>query len=193
MKISFTGTGSTGKSTLLKLCKERYGDKFNYIEEVTRLVKRTSGLPINEEAGDETQVAIMAQHCANAEAYGPTENVIMDRCAIDGAIYSLWLARNGKVSPYCAMLACEIADKLIADLDIVFFCKPDFDLVKDGERSDNDDFRLGVNELFEQILFSTELPDFANKNMQTIVLSGPIEERMKKIEETLSKYDIYPN
>ena len=55
MKISFTGTGCSGKSTLLDKCREYYGDKFTYVTEVTRPIAR-KGLPITTWLFDQEKV-----------------------------------------------------------------------------------------------------------------------------------------
>ena len=93
MKISFTGIQSSGKTTLLKKCKEHYGDKYIYVDEVTRPALE-KGLQINEQGGDETQMFIIQSHIDNALK----ENVIMDRCIIDGFLYTEYLYDIGKVS-----------------------------------------------------------------------------------------------
>ena len=49
MIISFTGAQSTGKTTLLNLIRDKNYD-FNYVDEVTRRIKREYNLPINESA-----------------------------------------------------------------------------------------------------------------------------------------------
>ena len=69
MKISFTGTGCSGKSTLLTKCKEYYGDKFTYVTEITRPIAR-KGLPINEDGNDDTQKAIIDAHIENNKSAG---------------------------------------------------------------------------------------------------------------------------
>ena len=93
MKISFTGTGCSGKSTLLTKCTEHYGDKFTYVTEVTRPIARM-GLPINEDGNDDTQRAIIDAHIENNKL----DNVIMDRCIVDGYVYTEWLFNQQKVS-----------------------------------------------------------------------------------------------
>ena len=74
MKIGFTGPQCSGKSTLLEKCKEYYGDKFEYVDEVTRPLAR-EGFKINEGGNDATQKAIIDAHVSNIQK----ENVIMDR------------------------------------------------------------------------------------------------------------------
>ena len=93
MKISFTGTGCSGKSTLLQLCQDYYGDRFEYITEVTRPLAR-KGFKINEDGDDATQRAIIDAHIENNKL----SNVVMDRCIIDGYVYTNWLHSLDKVN-----------------------------------------------------------------------------------------------
>ena len=65
MIYSFTGAQSTGKTTLLKLCKERHKN-FKYVDEVTRKIHR-DGFDINNTANnyDQTQLLICEDHLRN--------------------------------------------------------------------------------------------------------------------------------
>ena len=62
---------------------------------------------------------------------------------------------------------------------MIFQCVPDFELVSDGERSDDNDFRNEINNMMNAIL-STDT--FKNK---VIKLHGNIEQRMQIIKDTL--------
>jgi nicotinamide riboside kinase len=184
MIISFTGAQSTGKSTLLKLCKEEFGNRFSYVEEVTRLVKRQYNVPINEDAGNVTQLLIMNQHIVNSVQH--TENVIMDRCCIDGFIYTQWLHEQSKVDGWVADYAARVANMLIKKLDIIFFCQADFDLVEDGERSSNEKFRDEIEQIMNSILIHSA--DFIGLDNKVVILNGSVEERMQKIKQTINNY-----
>ena len=72
---SFTGAQSTGKTTLLEMCMDLFfgnpendaydspvRDKWTFIPEVTRLIKRQYGVNINEQGTDDTQLLILNQH-----------------------------------------------------------------------------------------------------------------------------------
>lgn len=183
MIISFTGAQSTGKSTLLQLCMQEFGDRFSYVEEVTRLVKRQHNVPINEDAGNITQLLIMNQHIANSIKY--TENVIMDRCCIDGYVYTEWLVDQNKVDHWVAEYAAEITDMLMNKLDIVFFCQADFALVEDGERSSNEKFRDEIEQKMNNILVHVPPEPLQGK---VVVLTGSVEERMQTIKQTINNY-----
>lgn len=183
MVISFTGTGSTGKSTLLKLCKDHYGDRFKYVEEVTRLVKREHGVTINENADNITQLLIMNQHIINSMIEG---DVLMDRCCIDGYVYTTWLWQHGKIDEWVLEYASNVATMLLKKVDIIFHCVADFELVKDGERSDNETFRDEIELLMNAILYRSPVCDIKSK---VVTLAGSVEERMEKIKQTIEQYD----
>ena len=74
MNITFTGSSSTGKTTLLNAMKHEPGiiDKFWYVDEVTRLVKREFNVDINESgATDVTQLLIINKELENLFRYNP--------------------------------------------------------------------------------------------------------------------------
>lgn len=183
MVISFTGTGSTGKSTLLKLCKEHYGDRFKYVEEVTRLVRREHNVTINENAGNITQLLIMNQHIINSMIEG---DVLMDRCCIDGLLYTQWLYNHNKVDEWVLNYASNVARMLVQKLDIIFHCVADFKLVKDGERSNDETFRDEIEHMMNVALHHMRLGQI---RARVVTLAGSVEERMKKIKQTIEQYD----
>jgi thymidylate kinase len=150
MKISFTGIQSSGKTTLLKKCKEHYGDKYTYVDEVTRPAL-AKGLAINEQGGDETQMFIIQSHMDNALK----ENVIMDRCIIDGFLYTEYLYDMGKVSQGVWKHAIDIYLDLMPSLDLIFYTEP-VDLVDDGVRSVDHKFREAMHQRFEDHMYMLE-------------------------------------
>lgn len=180
MVISFTGAQSTGKSTLLNECK-KLNLPVSYVDEVTRYVKRTYNVPINEHAGDVTQLLILNQHLTNLFIAG---DVIMDRCIIDGLVYTQWLYRNDKVSAWVHDYAWHLFSILLPKVDLVFYCSADFDLVDDGERSTDAKFRNDIIASMEDKVQYYCKPD------QLVTLSGTVEQRMQTIKQTLNKYGI---
>ena len=182
MKVSFTGTGCSGKSTLLKLCQEKYGDKFEYVTEVTRPIAR-KGLTINEGGDDSTQRAIIDAHIQNNRL----GNAIMDRCIIDGLVYTKWLYIKGKVDHHTMDYAYTNYINLIKDLDIVFHTEP-VDMVDDGERSTSTDFQSEIYKLFKQQLERLKY-DRINFTGKIVNLEGSVEKRFNDIIMTLQTYE----
>ena len=147
MKISFTGTGCSGKSTMLKKCKDFYGDRFRYITEVTRPLAR-QGYVINEGGDSSTQCAIIDAHIRNNKF----ENVIMDRCIVDGYVYTNWLFGKGQVDNLTYDYAWDTFNQIFEDLDIIFYCEP-LEMKSDGERSTSEDFQKDIDDMMQYVLF----------------------------------------
>ena len=191
MKVSFTGTGCSGKSTLLKLCQEKYGDKFEYVTEVTRPIAR-KGLTINEGGDDNTQRAIIDAHINNNRL----KDVIMDRCIIDGLVYTNWLYKKGKVDHHTHDYAYRAYIELIKDLDIVslahggdivFHTEP-VSMVDDGERSTSFKFQTEIYNLFKHQLERLRY-DRVNFTGKIVNLEGSVDKRFNDIIMTLQTYE----
>jgi predicted ATPase len=183
MIISFTGAQSTGKTTLLTKCKELYPD-YEFVDEVTRLVKREYNVDINEGGTDITQLLIINQHIQNAFRHIPEnkKGVIMDRCIVDGLVYTTYLAVEDKVSRWVAEYARNVFNLLINRVDKIFYTWPgDVPLVDDGERSANNEFRDKIITTFD-LLFETYKDTMKDK---LIILKGTVDERLNLIKETL--------
>lgn len=180
MIISFTGAQSTGKSTLLDRIKlnERFR-KFNVVPEITRTLKSKYNLKINEDGNDITQLAILNGHLDNFLKY-KNKDVILDRCILDGLIYTCYLYNTKKVSGEVASYAEFLTKKLIDHVDVLFYTEPDIPLKDDGERSSNEEFRNIVIQLFEEAINHFDL--------NVIRLKGTVEERLDIIYNNFDNY-----
>ena len=191
MIFSFTGAQSTGKTTLLEhlKCKNLGNHSFEFIPEVTRLVRREYEVPINEGGDDMTQMLIMTEHIRNIYK-GRTDslvrgvNKILDRCALDGIVYTHYLLDKGKISR-TTYDACElIYKKLRNEYDVIFYTSPDdVELVDDGERSVDKHFREDIIGLFDMYLQY----GIIEKGPRVVYLEGTVEERLETIKSTLDK------
>ena len=184
MIVSFTGAQSTGKTTLLNLIRDK-NYEFNYVDEVTRRIKREYNLPINEGGGDITQSMIMADHIANVYRKGDHDVTVLDRCAVDGVVYTQWLYNNGQVKKATLDHAKLIFEMLIEEYDAIFITSPvDVELVDDGERSTNIEFREDIQSLFDMYIGHLMVD---NKDKNVFVVAGTVEERMNYIQKVLAK------
>ena len=186
MIVSFTGAQSTGKTTLLNLIME-LNPYLDSIDEVTRRIKREFNLPINECGSDITQSMIMADHIANIyRKHG--NDVVFDRCALDGVVYTHWLYNKGKVSKEVLKWAQKIYNELISSYDVIFYTSPDdVPLVDDGERSIDVDFREEILKLFDWYIYDLIIE---NSGANIFTVKGNIEERMIFIKKVLDKKGI---
>lgn len=182
MIVSFTGAQSTGKSTLLEKCRgDKRFESYEFEPEVTRWVKKTYGLSINEAGDDFTQLAILNRHMHNYLIYRD-KDVILDRCIVDGLVYTQYLHLNNKVSADVLDAATHLYNKLVDKIDIIFYTEPDIPLVDDGERSVNVEFRNEIIGIFEKILCSAET------STKVVRLKGSVENRMKVIYNEIENY-----
>ena len=154
MRIGITGAQSVGKTTLLNALRSEKGLLgFTVCDEVTRRVKGY-GLPINEDGTDVTQQLIMQEHIVNVFMY---DNMITDRTALDGLVYTSYLHRTGKVSIETLIKVRNIFKKVWPKYDYVFYIEPEFGIVDDGIRSVDIKFRNEIAELFETIIEKEKL------------------------------------
>ena len=182
MRVSFTGAQSTGKTTLLNKCKEVYKD-YKFVDEVTRYVRRTYDVKINEIGGTETQLYILAEHIKNH--LKPDENLMLDRCILDGYVYTKYQVVNGKVSEQVLHAFNGVYSVLIDKLDYIFYTdQSDVKLVDDVERSVDFKFRDDIIDIFETLITYKMSP----KNREKVIrLKGSVEERMKTIDTYLKQ------
>lgn len=176
MIVSFTGAQSTGKTTLLNRIRD-LNPNLNFIDEVTRRIKREYDLPINEKGGDITQSMIMTDHIANV--YRKYDgDVILDRCALDGVVYTHWLYDKLLISQDVFNWSQLIYKQLRGKYDVIFYTSPDdVTLVDDGERSTDVSFRKEILDLFAVYSYAD------NKSM--FVVKGTVEERLEYIKKVL--------
>ncbi len=193
MIFSFTCAQCTGKTTLLKHLYKENGDyPFVFVPEVTRLVKREYNMPINESGDDLTQMLIMTEHVRNifrdrADHIVRGVHQILDRCALDGIVYSHYLLDKGKINR-ATYDACElIYKKLINKYDVIFYTShEDVELVDDGERSVDKIFREDIIGLFDMYMQY----NIIEKGPRVVHLEGTVKERLKTIKSTLDKLNI---
>lgn len=180
MLISFTGAQSSGKTTLLRRAQvDPEFRKWNFIPEVTRVVKRL-GFEINELGTSETQLFILAEHLRNH--YIKTDTML-DRCIVDGLVYTQYLASKGAVDKWVYHHAQNLYEMMIDKLDIIFYTDHNIPVEDDGERSVDIDFRNEIIKVFEQTM---NRPDTCNKIVQ---LKGDTCFRYKTLKQTIRQHD----
>ncbi len=175
MKIVFTGAQGVGKTTLMDIIDKCFTlpMPFNIIRNSTRNIAKT-GLKINENGDERTQSAIMHFHqtCANR-----TDNIIMDRCALDGMVYTEYLYRRGKVSEQVYMECMNIFKQCMPAYDIIYYLVPEFPITGDSFRSSNKQYQQDIAAIFEEYI--------KKYNINVIKLTGTVGDRLKTVQETL--------
>ena len=190
--FTFTGAQSTGKTTLLKKVKELYPNRFEYVTEVTRRIQRL-GVSINDEAKnyDLTQSLIIGDHLINYmkvhnEPHENISDILLDRCIVDGYIYTKYFYKHGKVSSKIFNFAEYWFKELTPKYDIILYTNPgDVKLVDDGERSIDAEFRKVIIDLYET--------EFLDKYDNICILNGSVEGRLEIMKIAMLYCAMPPN
>lgn len=175
MKVIFTGAQGVGKTTLLDILEKcvTLPIKFNYVRNFTRNLAK-AGYTINEKGTDDTQLAIMNLHKQYAEK---DENIVMDRCVLDGLAYTVYLNRRGRVTDETGDLCEQIFKECIDKYDIIYYLKPEFPITGDEYRSNKIQYQSEIADIFEELI--------QKYSVKVTPLTGTVGDRLKGIQDTL--------
>lgn len=169
-----------------------YPYRFDYVDEITRRIKRL-GVPINNEAKSYnlTQSLIINDHLVNytkvfEESDDTVRDLLLDRCIVDGYIYTKYFYKQGKVSSKIFSFAEYWFKELTPKYDIILYTNPgDVKLVDDGERSIDAEFRKKIIDLYET--------EFLDKYDNICILNGSVEERLEIMKIAMLYSAMPPN
>jgi nicotinamide riboside kinase len=172
MKIAISGGASQGKSTLVnRLQNDEMFKGYKFQTNLTRNL-RQQGIPINEDGTAVTQLHVMLKHFERLQG---KDNVILDRCALDGLAYSMYFFND--IEESVRDIIVMMFETMIDKYDKLFYIIPELSLVEDGERSVNKDFFDIVNSNFDHIINEYKI--------DVIRLHGSIEQRITQIKQAL--------
>lgn len=170
LKIGLTGPHGSGKTTLLQDLKQTGRlPSIEFLPEITRTLKN-QGFSINESGSDKTQLLILSTHIQNLFT---KSNFIVDRCLLDGLIYTLYLEKQGTVPSWIARYAEKLCTVYIKEYSHIFYIPAEFDLPLDGTRSPNPKFHSFIKETFKRLVY--------NYGGNVIEITGCREDRVNKI------------
>jgi len=84
-------------------------------------------------------------------------NMLTDRTALDGLVYSTYLYKNNNISINTLKYAKDVFNKVWYSYDYVFYIEPEFEIVDDGIRSIDKQFRDEIADLFETTIEKEKL------------------------------------
>jgi hypothetical protein len=84
-------------------------------------------------------------------------NMLTDRTALDGLVYSAYLFKNNKIDASTLRYVKDVFNKVWHSYDYVFYIEPEFEIVDDGVRSINKQFRDEIADLFEATIEKEKL------------------------------------
>ncbi len=112
----------------------------------------------------------MQEHIVNVFM---NDDMIADRCALDGLVYTHYLAENKKITEKTYSFAEKVFHKLMPQYDLVFYIPPEFEMEDDGTRSVNKFFRDRIVTLFDSYIKEEQL--------DLVYLRGSVRERVDTV------------
>ena len=112
----------------------------------------------------------------------------MDRCILDGIVYTKWLLDNDKVSGWVYSYCNNVFYKLISEMDVIFYTDHNIPLESDGERSESPMFKDDIVNSFEQWILDLNndiLRSTYHIKANVVKLEGSVEERMETINNVV--------
>lgn len=151
MRIAFSGTANSGKTTMLKsflYTWKTYETPTNTYREV--LEER--GLNHSSNTNTETQTVILDFLVDQVQGKKVTDNVVYDRCPLDAVAYTMWA--NGKgiegFTDEFVKKQITMSREALRSLDIIFITRfnEKFKVVDDGTRDTDVNFITEMDNIF---------------------------------------------
>ena len=163
MRIAFSGTGNSGKTTLVKSFLYNWKD-YSTPEKTYRDLIQEEGLSHSSATTTDTQEKILNFMIDQIQGSAQADKVVYDRCPLDNLAYSMWCHDKGIEGFTKAFITEQI--KLMKEsmrfIDIIFLCRFDIKqkVVDDGFRDTDLSFIKEVDNIFYSLFRQyTEHPE----------------------------------
>jgi predicted ATPase len=154
MRIAFSGTGNSGKTTLVNSFLYTWKG-YTTPEKTYREVLEEEKLPHSSKTTTKTQEKILNFMIEQIQAAEKDSNIIFDRCPLDNIAYSMWCNDKNVKGFTNSYLTKQI--KLMKEsmrfLDIIFLCRFNESqaVQDDGFRDTDKDFIQEVDNIFHSL------------------------------------------
>lgn len=189
MKIAFVGAQGTGKTTLVNELSKKYPEYIVH-DEVVRGLAKEHDVKVNRDGTSYTQCLITQAHLENiTNAHFNQENAFFDRCIIDSHSYAWHQYENAKITKRALDFSNLILDIILESFpyDMIVYVPPIIDLVEDGFRDTNTNYRDEVNGYMMRILGgSTPTGDSYVPNVYS-VKSKSIGDRVSELSQIIEE------
>jgi hypothetical protein len=167
MRIAFSGTANTGKSTLVRDFLQVW-HMYSAPESSYRDVIIDNDLGHSKGATQHGQQQILDFMVEQMKGKTSTDNVVYDRCPLDNIIYSMWAAekQQGDINDEFIAKCIPIVRESIKDLDIIFWLpfNESIAIKNDNMRETDELYIREINNIFEmvykQFIYNDKFPLF---------------------------------
>jgi len=151
MRIAFSGTANSGKSTMVKSFLHTWTN-YETPTGTYRDALKERGLEHSSDTTPETQTVILDFLVDQIQGKAVTDNFVYDRCPLDAIAYTMWA--NGKdiegFTDEFVEKQITMSRESLRSLDIIFMTRfnEKFGVVDDGTRDANVEFIKEVDNIF---------------------------------------------
>ena len=151
MRIAFSGTGNSGKTTLLKSFLYTWSN-YTTPEKTYRQMLEEEELPHSSKLTVETQTSILDYMIDQVQATKKDDKVAYDRGPLDAIAYTIW-AHEKKIEGFDKSFVTEQINQMkesMRSLDIIFLCRfdPNQTIQDDGFRDTDKKFIVEIDNIF---------------------------------------------
>lgn len=151
MRIAFSGTANSGKSTMVKSFLHTWAN-YETPTKTYRDALKEKSLEHSSNTTPETQTVILDFLIDQIQGKSVTDNFVYDRCPLDAIAYTMWA--NGKgidgFTDEFVSKQITMSRESLRSLDIIFMTRFNerFSVVEDGVRDTNVEFIKEVDNIF---------------------------------------------
>lgn len=176
MRIAITGTHSSGKTTLARLCSEYFGLRFVRGDTVQQIMRQHfPGKSLNVLTKKEQWKLENLVLLSRIRAEENQISFVSDGCTLNSIAYARAKLGKGvnKIKGFDQF--CNLATDNALNYDFIIYIPPEIPLVDNGFRPTSKEFRLLVDRILCEIL----------KDCKFYTVSGSPEERLRQIESVI--------
>jgi hypothetical protein len=188
MRIAFSGTSCSGKSTTIQHFLQKWPTYSLVKSDYRKLVKKKKH---SKNTTPKLQKEILDILCTESDKFTAHEKVIYDRCPLDNLVYTMWCYGKGmkgfteKVMEYTLYKVRQS----MQNFDVIFLCTRDLmpPIQNNGIREIDADYVNEIDNIFKAILSKYKkgvetLPFFEKDNAPAIIdIHGEPFERIAQI------------
>jgi predicted ATPase len=195
MRIAFSGTGNSGKTTLVKNFLAVWPN-YKQPEKTYRDLLKEGQLKHSKDTTVDTQWTILNFMVDQLQGTTSSDNIVFDRCPLDNLVYTLW-AYEKKIEGFddeFATKCINIVKETMRSLDIIFLCRYDstIPIENDGVRETNLEYIQEIDNIYAAILeqyrqnYDADIFFPAGDSPGFIELPTTIQQRIDEISQYIS-------
>ena len=189
MRIAFSGSASTGKTTTINAFLNRWPDYKRLTTSYRDLIKNNKH---SKQTDKKTQQAILDFMVDQQKPYTPHDKVVFDRCPLDNVVYSIWAYEKGKKGFNDNFINNSIkkVQEGMRSLDIIFLMTRDLmgPIEASIHRETDPQYIIETDNIFKaiykQIQTTGMSPFFPKDDSPALIeINGTTEERIEQISQ----------